>query len=158
MSIFGYDPLSLYNGRGAFEAMGSGLSMDKGEIAFKSNFAFMDVDTKIVKRRRCDREFPSWGKPLIDEAIDGMAIPGYPDHKVSCKWATEHRCAIKISGPNLDSEITGNDPLKDNLKVVTCEAEDPDNKNAVFTAGLVNTLTETITEELLAHPINIRRK
>ena len=27
MSLFGYNPLQLYNGRGAFEAMGSGLHM-----------------------------------------------------------------------------------------------------------------------------------
>ena len=27
MSIFGYDPLKLYDGRGSFESMGAGLSM-----------------------------------------------------------------------------------------------------------------------------------
>ena len=34
--------------------------------------------------------------------------------------ATEHRCGIKISGGKegtLTSKITGNDPLKDNLKL-----------------------------------------
>ena len=45
MSIFGYDPMKLYDGRGSFEAMGSGQSMVPGDIAFKSNFAYMDVDS-----------------------------------------------------------------------------------------------------------------
>jgi len=42
MSIFGYNPFWLYNGRGSFEAMGSGLLMDAGDIAFKCNFAFLN--------------------------------------------------------------------------------------------------------------------
>ena len=45
MSLFGYNPLELYNGRGAFEAMGSGLTMQPAfDIAFKCNFAFIDFE------------------------------------------------------------------------------------------------------------------
>ena len=58
MSLFGYNSLSLYNGRGAFEAMGSGLSMEQGvDIAFKCNFAYLNIESGIVERRRVDREF-----------------------------------------------------------------------------------------------------
>lgn len=58
MSIFGYDPFMYvysllnvfilikeysccrhYRGRGSFEAMGAGLHMDPGDVAFKCNFA-----------------------------------------------------------------------------------------------------------------------
>jgi 2,3-bisphosphoglycerate-independent phosphoglycerate mutase len=118
MSIFGYNPLKLYNGRGAFEAMGSGLDMIAGvDIAFKCNFAYFNEETLIVERRRVDREFPEWGKPLCD-VIDGMEIPGFSEYKVSCSWATEHRCGIKVSGPGLSYHITGQDPLKDNKPVV----------------------------------------
>jgi len=106
--------------------MGSGLSMAVGEIAFKSNFAYMDLKTGVVERRRVDRTFPEWGKPLC-ETLTGMQIPGFPDHSVACMWATEHRCGLKVSGPNLSSQISGTDPLKDNLKIVTCTAEDPSN-------------------------------
>ena len=46
MSLFGYNPLELYNGRGAFEAMGSGLEMTpEYDIAFKSNFAYLNDET-----------------------------------------------------------------------------------------------------------------
>ena len=55
MSIFGYNPFLLYNGRGSFEAMGSGLSMEAGDIAFKCNFAYLNQDTNIIERRRVDR-------------------------------------------------------------------------------------------------------
>ena len=120
MSLFGYDPLKIYDGRGMLESMGSGLSTSPGDIAFKSNFAYMNLDTQIVERRRVDREFPEWGIPLC-EAVSGLDIPGFPENSVECMYATEHRCAIKVSGPRLNSAITGNDPLKDNLPISKCE-------------------------------------
>lgn len=61
MSLFGYNPMKLYEGRGVFEALGAGMDIRAGEIAFKSNFAFMNEETKIVEKRRVDRAFPSWG-------------------------------------------------------------------------------------------------
>lgn len=44
MNIFGYNPFTLYKGRGAYETMGAGLDMNPGDIAFKCNFAHMDKD------------------------------------------------------------------------------------------------------------------
>jgi 2,3-diphosphopglycerate-independent phosphoglycerate mutase len=157
MSLFGYDPLKIYDGRGMLESMGSGLVTKVGDIAFKSNFAFMNTETRILERRRVDREFPEWGIPLC-AAITGLRVPGYPDHIVECQYATEHRCAIKVSGPRLSSLITGNDPLKDNLPIVRCEATDPEDPDSVFTAELIEKLSDTLTSVLLEHPINQQRK
>jgi 2,3-bisphosphoglycerate-independent phosphoglycerate mutase len=56
----------LKRGRGAFETIGSGIAMDYHDIAFKCNFAYMDPITKVVIKRRVDREFDKWGLPLID--------------------------------------------------------------------------------------------
>lgn len=102
MSIFGYDPLKLYDGRGSFESMGAGLDMNIGDIAFKSNFAYMNLSSKIVERRRVDRTFADWGVPLCD-ALNNLKVPGYPDHIIKCMHATEHRCGVLVSGPNLSS-------------------------------------------------------
>jgi 2,3-diphosphopglycerate-independent phosphoglycerate mutase len=35
MNILGYNPMKYYRGRGAFEALGGGLEMKAGDIAFK---------------------------------------------------------------------------------------------------------------------------
>ena len=35
LSLFGYPPRTHYRGRGAFETMGTGLDMRKGDVAFK---------------------------------------------------------------------------------------------------------------------------
>ena len=94
--------------------MGSGLSMEpEHDIAFKCNFAYLNVETNIVEKRRVDRNFREWGVPLCS-VIDGLVIPGYESYKVSCEYATEHRCGIKVSGPGLSYHISGQDPLKDN--------------------------------------------
>jgi len=158
MSMFGYDPFKLYNGRGAYESMGSGIPMDYNEIAFKSNFAYMNDETLCVERRRVDREFTSWGLDLCAD-LNNIKIPGYDkDYKVTVLHATEHRCGVKISGPNLSSEITDTDPIHDNKLLRKSKAIKESNSDAVRTADIVNKLTEAIRVKLNAHPINTKRK
>lgn len=157
MSIFGYNPMQLYDGRGSFEAMGSGQSMQVGDIAFKSNFAFMDLDSQVVVRRRVDRTFAEWGVALCD-SLDNVAIKGFPEYKIFCKHATEHRCGVKITGPRLNTAITGTDPLKDNLRLIDCKALPHGNEDAAMTAKVVAAASETITEILMSHPLVLERK
>jgi len=73
LNIFGYDPRQYYRGRGAFESMGSGLDMEPGDIAFKSNFATLDPATNIVLLRRADRHFEDVG-PVLCKYLDGMSV------------------------------------------------------------------------------------
>ena len=100
--------------------------MTKDDIAFKSNFAFINEETGIVERRRVDREF-DWGIPLCD-LLDGMQVKGYPEVTISCKYATEHRCGFMVNAPGLDCSITGTDPLKDFYRQPQCEAIDFENE------------------------------
>ena len=127
--------------------MGSGITMKQGDIAFKCNFAYINEETQIVERRRVDRQFPLWGLNL-PSGLNGLKVPDFPEYEITCKYATEHRCAINIHGPNLSPAITGTDPLKDGLKKVTCKAEDPHDKKAVHTAELINALDSAITQKL----------
>ena len=157
MNILGYNPFTEYRGRGSFETLGSGIPMDFNEIGFKCNFASMDKNTKIVYKRRVDREFHKWGIPLID-AINGLEIPGFKGYKCCCVHATEHRCAIKITGPNLSSRITSTDPLKDGLKLKEVIAKNSLDENAVLTASIVNSLSGKIFEILNENTINLERE
>ena len=157
MSLFGYDPLKLYRGRGVYEALGAGQDIKPGDIAFKSNFAYQNLETGIVEKRRVDREFPSWGIPLCDY-LTGISIPGYPEHSVEFKYATEHRCGVKLSGPNLSNKITGNDPLKDNRPAVVCDVTENSGPDDQYTAKVINALSAEITKKLMESPINIERE
>ena len=47
--------------------------------------------------------------------LAGVSLPAFPHLIVKAKYATEHRCGIVVSGPGLSDEVSGTDPLKDNL-------------------------------------------
>ena len=47
--------------------------------------------------------------------VAGLRLPSYPQHAVSVRYATEHRCGVVVRGPGLSDAISGTDPLKDNL-------------------------------------------
>ncbi|KDO24190.1 hypothetical protein SPRG_10619 [Saprolegnia parasitica CBS 223.65] len=156
MSIFGYDPQNNYRGRGAFEAMGAGLDMEPGDVAFKCNFATLDPTTNVVTLRRVDRDFHEWGKDLCD-FVNTIEDPcGVPGVRVVCKHATEHRCGVVFKGPKLTDNITGTDPLKDNLPLQVSVPAGA-NENAAFSATCLNNASNAIHKALSAHPINVDR-
>ena len=154
LNIFGYNPFIYYNGRGAFESMGAGLPMEVGDIAFKTNFAYVNPTTNIVERRRVDRDFEKWGIPLCN-ALDGLKI--LDKYTIKCKHATEHRCGIVLSGPNLSCNITQNDPLFDNKPLMEVVPLD-DSPSNINTANIMNFLSKEISRVLNEHPINVARK
>ena len=45
-------------------------------------------------------------------------LPSFPEHTVAVKYATEHRCGVRVRGPRLTDTITGTDPLKDKYVIV----------------------------------------
>ncbi|KAI7847527.1 phosphonopyruvate decarboxylase-like protein [Circinella umbellata] len=156
MSILGYNPRKYYRGRGAFETMGAGLEMIPGDIAFKSNFAYLDRESGIVISRRADRHFEGLG-PTLCNALDGVKLPSFPEHTVAVKYATEHRCGVRVRGPQLTDTITGTDPLKDNLPLIKCTPTE-DTEAARMTSKLINELSDVFYQVLSKHPINDDRK
>ncbi|GAB9470221.1 2,3-bisphosphoglycerate-independent phosphoglycerate mutase [Globisporangium polare] len=159
MSILGYDPVIHYRGRGSFEAMGAGLPMDKGDVAFKCNFATAKKNDKgelVVERRRVDRDFPSWGIELC-AFLDGIPIAAFPKVHVATKYATEHRCGIVFKGPGLCDKITGTDPLKDNLPLQTSKPMDA-SPEAEYSSKVLNEVSDVIHHHLSTHPINLERE
>lgn len=107
--------------------------------------------------RRADRNFHDWGPALCD-ALNGLTIDGYPEHRVFVKYATEHRCGVVISGPNLSDQITGTDPLKDNLPLITCKpTSESDKSPAKMTSELLMALHAQFHRILSQHPLNLER-
>lgn len=173
LSLLGYDPLVFYRGRGAFESMGAGLEMDVGDVAFKSNFATLassasttaaassssatvhPASQPIVHRRRADRAFHAWGQPLCD-ALDGARLPNFPDVRVSVRYATEHRCGVRLRGPGLTDCVSGTDPLKDGLPLAHCRPTDA-SPEARRTAQVVNEVSRVFQHILSRQPLNIAR-
>lgn len=121
--------------------MGAGLDMQKGDIAFKSNFATLDPQTNIVIQRRADRHFEHLGPELCDYLTAHTKLANFPDYQVTVKYATEHRCGVRVRGKNLSSDITGTDPLKDNKKLINCEPWNAQDQDAAMTSKVIYLLT-----------------
>ncbi|CAL5223026.1 g5481 [Coccomyxa viridis] len=152
LSILGYEPRQYYKGRGAFESMGAGIEMWPGDIAFKCNFATLDTSTGIVASRRADRNFEDMG-PTFCADLDGLSLPSFPHHTVTVRYATEHRCGVAVSGPDLSDSVSGTDPLKDGLPLQIVRPLDS-SMEAKHTAALVNELSAEMCRILKQHPLN----
>nr|CCC95716.1 unnamed protein product [Trypanosoma congolense IL3000] len=178
LSIFGYPPQEYYRGRGAYEAIGAGLPLAEGDIAFKSNFSVMDEATGIVTQRRCDRNFTVEG-PLLCEFLDGKTVYVEVDrsnlgdesgneahkpvaHSLKVRYATEHRCGVALTGEGLSHKITGTDPLADGRPLLYCKPTVPpeheDYNAALYTSRVVNAASKRMNELLRNHPINEARR
>jgi len=162
LSLLGYPPQTYYRGRGAFESMGAGMHMRVGDVAFKCNFA--TLKDEVVVSRRCDRHFEEEG-PILCAAIDGTVVddvPGAVPVSVRCSYATEHRCGVvlrALDGKPLSDEVSGTDPLKDNLRLGRSEqksgAREPE--RAAQTAAAINAVSDRICAMLETHPLNAER-
>ncbi|MBS7621930.1 phosphoglycerate mutase, partial [Candidatus Bathyarchaeota archaeon] len=51
LALLGYDAFEVYSGRGAFEALGSGIAVMEGDVCFRCNFATVDENLVILDRR-----------------------------------------------------------------------------------------------------------
>ncbi|MEM0139956.1 MAG: 2,3-bisphosphoglycerate-independent phosphoglycerate mutase [Ferroplasma sp.] len=145
LSILGYDPEKYYTGRGPFEALGLGMDLKAGDIAFRANYASV-IDGKIVDRRAgriMDTEELSRS---LETEIDGI--------KFMVKSGVEHRAAVVMRGKNLSDKITDTDPHKVDSEPLFTSALDSD---AEFTAKTINKFLEKSRKILESHPFNLKR-
>lgn len=153
LAILGYDPYKYYTGRGAFEAAGIGLAVEKGDICFRCNFATVDEESFVVIDRRAGRIRE--GTKALAEALNGMVIE---DVKILFKESVEHRAGLVLRGEGLGHNVTDADPHQEGVKVHTVEAIDPNDSASQKTARIVNEFVRRSFEILRNHPVNIERK
>lgn len=147
LAILGYDPYKVYPGRGPFEALGLGMELLPGDLAFRANFATVDNNKNVIDRRA--------GR--IDSGTDQLAMAlnlKIEDIEFFVKEGVEHRAALVMRGPGLDANITDADPHDTGLPVQTVKAKVA---TADRTARLLNLYIEESYRILNQHPMNIER-
>ena len=149
LALLGYDPYEVYQGRGPFEAAGIGLLGQRGDVAFRCNFATVDDEWNVIDRRAGRIKEPDT-RELVS-ALGEVAIDGV---EVIVKEATEHRAALIFRGEGLSSKVTDADP-HELAKVLVSEPLEP---VAERTARLVNEFVKRSYEILKDHPVNVRRR
>ncbi len=152
--LLGYDPVKDYPGRGPLEALGIGLGVNAGDIAFRGNFARVD-ENNVILDRRGGRDIPE-AKELA-KAIDGITLDGYPGVTFRAMHSSEQRLACALQGPGLSPNISIPNSVKTGEPASICTPldETPAAKN---TASIVNAVVKKAHDILESHPANKGRE
>lgn len=154
--LFGYDPAVVYTGRGPIEAMGVGMPLRGGDLAFRGNFATAgDQGQLLDKRAGRIKE----GTAELAAAVSGMDLGDGVGVRV--KEATEHRAVIVFSGPGSTTAIT--DAYPSPLDKPPCpfpwsKPKDAGDAKAAAFAEKVNTFIRRAGAIMDKHPVNQRRR
>jgi 2,3-bisphosphoglycerate-independent phosphoglycerate mutase len=149
LNILGYDPTVFYNGRGPLEALGLGMGLKEGDVAFRANLATVQ-NGKVADRRagRIDTATAS----ALSKALS-MRIG---DVDFIFKNSSEHRGALIMRGPNLSSNISPTD-AHEGEQIPRCHPMD-ESAEAKRTAELADRYTKLAMERLSSAPENKGRK
>jgi 2,3-bisphosphoglycerate-independent phosphoglycerate mutase len=141
LALLGYNVMEVYSGRGALEAIGSGVDILPNDLAFRCNFATIDENFVVVDRRagRIENEdAPEVGNTMFKNTV-------------------QHRAILRLSGPNLSPMVSDTDPHMTGVKVLKARPLD-ESAEARNTADILNQLTLQFHEVLKDHAVNNERK
>lgn len=111
-AILGYDPHEHHTGRGPLEAVGAGLEVKPGDLAYRVNFATVekDGDGWVIQDRRVGRDLSSEeAHALAAEVQANVMIPGA---SFDLRATIGHRGVLVLrsdEGP-LSAEVENSDP------------------------------------------------
>ena len=138
LAILGYDPFKAYTGRGPLEAVGMGIKLKEGDVAFRCNFATIEGD--VVKDRRAGRIKDT---EKLTEIINEISIPGI---EILFK-SLEYRGSLVFRGEGLSGNVSESDPHVPGKPMHKVEPLD-DTPEAKRTADLVNDFISKAREAL----------
>ena len=166
--ILGYDPNEEHPGRGVLEALGIGMDLRDGDLAYRVNFATAE-GSEIIDRR-VGRDLSSdEAHALADEVNRTLGLSGA---SFDLRSTIEHRGALVIrtdDGAPLSAEVTNTDPAYERQGslgvaletfdpvVVTATALVP-STGAERAADLTNAFVQDSARILDASEVNARRR
>ncbi|MFP3985646.1 MAG: 2,3-bisphosphoglycerate-independent phosphoglycerate mutase [Candidatus Bathyarchaeia archaeon] len=155
LALLGYDVMDVYSGRGALEAIGSGVDILPNDLAFRCNFATVDDDFNVLDRRagRIETEEAAKLAAAVEESIR-KDPPEVGD--ILFKNTVQHRAILRLSGPNLSVMVSDTDPHKIGVKVLKARSLD-NSEEAKNAAEILNELTKRFHEILKNHQVNKER-
>ena len=106
MSMLGYDPYSVYTGRGPLEVAGAGLDLQPGDVSLRCNYVTITDDMKILNRTA---GYPREGTEELEAALNDIVLS---DPKVDFEFrnSQDYRCVLRFRGYNISARISDMDP------------------------------------------------
>jgi 2,3-bisphosphoglycerate-independent phosphoglycerate mutase len=148
LAILGFDPYKVYTGRGPFEAMGVGMEVRPGDVAFRCNFSTVNDKMEILDRRAGRIKE---GTSELARALDNWEFEGV---KVYFREGTEHRGVLLLRAQGLSPLVSDPDPHEEGIRPHECVPRAPE---AALTARVVNAFVKRSYEMLREHPVNRER-
>jgi 2,3-bisphosphoglycerate-independent phosphoglycerate mutase len=155
LAILGYDPHECYPGRGPFEALGAGIDLTPGDIAFRCNFATVDHEGVLLDRRA--GRITSQEAALLGEILGEITLEEYPEIRIVFKPTVEHRGVLVLRGSGLSPRIADTDPHRTGVKMLEPKPLD-DTEEARRTSAIITSFLKRASQVLASHPINVRRR
>ena len=145
--------------RGWLEALGEGIDLEKGDLAFRANFATIDnLKKRNVIDRRAGRTLTTREAKILAKEVNKIFLA----RKFVFRHTLQYRAILVLRGGFSDN-ITEMDPAHHPTnkskqgKFKFSEAED-DDENSEYTANMVNNFVGKAFEVLDKHPINEARR
>jgi 2,3-bisphosphoglycerate-independent phosphoglycerate mutase len=153
LALLGYDALKVYSGRGAFEAIGSGVRVSSGDVAFRCNFATVNEKFVVLDRRAGRIENKDAAK--LAENLRKIKLED-PSVKFFFKNTVQHRAALVIRGSKLSTAVSDSDPEKTGERVLQIKPLNA-SLEAKHTAKILDELMHKFHAVLKEHPVNKQR-
>ncbi len=154
LALLGYDALKVYSGRGALEALGSGVKVLPGDVAFRCNFATVNEQMTIIDRRA--GRIANEDAVQLAKSLQKVRLKKSSGVDFLFKSTIQHRTVLSIRGPKLSTAVSGSDPGVIGSRVLEAKPLD-DSSEAKLTANIVNELTREFHKTLKEHPVNKER-
>ena len=150
-AILGY---KKFLSRGQVLAIGSGIKLQQGDLALRTNFATINnIKEGKILDRRCNRSLTTKEARILAKTINKKV-------KLPCKFlfksSIQHRGVLVLRGGFSDN-ITNVDPLYVGNELKYSKPLD-DDEVSQFSANTLNEFIEQSYFILKNHPINIRRR
>jgi 2,3-bisphosphoglycerate-independent phosphoglycerate mutase len=153
-SLLGYDPRKYYTGRGSLEAVGAGVDLSPGDVAFRCNFATVDENLIVIDRRAGRIKE---GTKELAETLTNLKLETVQDVTVDFRSTVEHRGVLILRGGKISRMVSDTDPHRNGLRI--SESKPLDNTvEAKITAQALNEFTIKSFKLLKDHPVNVKRR
>ncbi len=155
LALLGYDSVQVYSGRGALEAIGSGMKILPGDVTFRCNFATVN-EKGIITDRRAGRIANEDAHKLAN-SLQQIKLKKQSNVRFLFKSTIQHRTVFSLRGPKLSTAVSDSDPGKTGEKPQEIKPLD-NSTEAKLTASIVNGLLRDFHETLKNHLLNKERE
>lgn len=168
LALFGYDPFRFYVGRGILEALGAGIEINPGEIAFRANFCTIEKNGKewrIIDRRAgriTNQEAEELASSISKIKIEVKGTDGEKHVFEFLFYHTKSHRGVLVIRKEKGEKIQMN-PLISDIDTHSigefrfAKALDS-SENAEIIAKALNEWIKKTNETLEKHPVNMERK